>query len=94
MPEEKWAEEELSVAELIKKERALSDIGIRERIVGFLLGAYGFTILATFGLFYLEGLGMISLGKSIMNWLGGAVIGELAGLFSLVIRGMFGKKKA
>jgi len=82
--------EELAVEEFIRKERALSDIGIRENIVRFLLGAYGFSLVATFGLLYLEGLGWISLGKELMNWLGGAIIGELAGLFALVIKGMFG----
>lgn len=83
--------EELAIEEFIQKERALSDIGIRETIVRFLLWAYGFSIVATFGLFYLEGLGRSSLGKELMNWLGGAVIGELAGLFALVVKGVFGK---
>ncbi len=89
-PREPIAEKQkLSIEEFIKKERALSDIEIRETIVRFLLFAYGFSILATFGLFYLKGLGLISLSESLMNWLGGAILGELAGLFALVIRGMF-----
>jgi len=83
--------EKLAIEEFIRKEKALSDIEIRENIVRFLLWTYGFSIVATFGLFYLEGLGWSSLRKELMNWLGGAVIGKLAGLFALVIKGMFSK---
>jgi len=79
----------LDVEEFIKRERALSDIGIRERVVRFLLYAYGFSLIATFCLLYLQGFGVVSLSANLMHWLGGAIIGELAGLFALVIKSVF-----
>lgn len=81
--------ERLNVEEFIKRERALSDIGIREKVSKFLLYAYGFSLIATFCLIFLQGFEMVSLSANLMHWLGGAVIGELAGLFALVIKSVF-----
>ncbi|MFQ6056244.1 MAG: hypothetical protein ACE5J3_09735 [Methanosarcinales archaeon] len=63
----------------------------REKIVTFLLFAYGFALVATFALFFFKGFNFISLGESEMKWIGGAIIGELAGLFALVIKSVFPK---
>lgn len=79
----------LTVEEFIKREYALSEIHIREKIVLFLLIFYGIAIGASFLLFFLRGFGLISLSSSEMKWLGGAIIGELAGLFAIVIKSVF-----
>lgn len=79
----------LTVEEFIKRECALSEIRIKERIVVFLLIFYGVAIGATFLLFYLRGFGLISLSSAEMKWLGGAVIGELVGLFAIVVKSVF-----
>ncbi len=81
----------LTSEEFIKREYALSNIRIKERIVVFLLMFYGASIGATFLLFYLRGFGLITLSLTEMRWLGGAVIGELAGLFAIVIKSVFPK---
>lgn len=79
----------LTAEEFIKREYTLSEIRIKERIVTFLLVFYGVAIVATFFLFYLRGFGLLSLSLTEMKWLGGAVIGELAGLFAIVIKSVF-----
>ncbi|KPJ51309.1 hypothetical protein AMJ40_00455 [candidate division TA06 bacterium DG_26] len=81
----------LTVEEFVKREYALSEIRIKEKIVLFLLIFYGAAIGATFLLFYLRGFGLISLSTTEMKWLGGAVIGELAGLFAIVVKSVFPK---
>jgi hypothetical protein len=79
----------LTVEQFVKREYALSNIRIKERIVLFLLIAYGMAIAATFLLFYLRGFGLVALSLTEMKWLGGAVVGELAGLFAIVIKSVF-----
>ncbi len=82
---------DVSTEDFIKREYALSHIRIKERIILFLFIIYGMAIGATFLLFFLRGFGLISLTLSEMKWLGGAVIGELAGLFAIVIKSVFPK---
>lgn|GEM_PF-2513785 len=81
----------LTVEEFIKREYVQSEIRIKERIVTFLLVFYGVAIAATFLLFYLRGFGLLSMSLTEMKWLGGAVIGELAGLFAIVMKSVFPK---
>lgn len=70
----------------------LSDIARKDQIVQFLLRAYGGTLMATFGLFYLQGFGLVHLPQPTLHWLGAATIGELTGLLALTIRSVFAKK--
>ncbi len=81
----------LTVEEFIKREHALSEIRIKEKIVIFLFVFYGVAIGATFLLFFLRGFGLVSLGLTEMKWLGGAIVAELAGLFAIVIKSVFPK---
>jgi hypothetical protein len=90
-PEMATKAKDVSTEEFIKREYALSHIRLRERIILFLFIVYGFAIGATFLLFFLRGFELISLTLSEMKWLGGAVIGELAGLFAIVIKSVFPK---
>ena len=80
----------------IEHEQAMSNIGLREQIVTFLLWAYGLSLACTFVLFFLQGfqVGGFNLPESILKWLGGAMIAEVAGLLGLVIGALFGKTKA
>jgi len=79
----------LTVEQFVKREYALSEIRIKERIVVFLLIAYGMAIGATFLIFYLRGFGLVALSLTEMKWLGGAIVAELAGLFAIVIKSVF-----
>jgi hypothetical protein len=53
-----------------------------------LLWAYGFVIIATFTIFFLQGfqLGGFHLPDKVLLWLGGATVGEIAGLLMMSIR--------
>ncbi len=53
-----------------------------------LLWAYGFAIVATFAIFFLQGfqLGGFHLPDKVLLWLGGATVAEIAGLLMMSIR--------
>ena len=51
-----------------------------------LLWIYMFAVIATFSIVILWGLGRLELPAKFMNWLGGATIGEIAGLVVMVVR--------
>jgi hypothetical protein len=63
----------------------------RNRIVGFLLAAYGCLLVATMAIFFFQGFRLwgFSLDLSILKWLGGATIGEIAGLLTITINYYF-----
>ncbi len=50
-----------------------------------LLWIYMFAVIATFSIVILWGLGRLELPAKFMNWLGGATIGEVAGLVIIVV---------
>jgi hypothetical protein len=52
----------------------------------FFRRAFGFTLFLTFGAVYLQGLGIFHLSDGILYSLCAATIGQLAGLFVLVLR--------
>jgi hypothetical protein len=63
----------------------------QNRIVGFLLAAYGTLLAATMVIFFLQGFRLwgFFLEPSILKWLGGATIGEVVGLLTITIRYYF-----
>lgn len=63
----------------------------QDRIVTFLLVAYGSLLAATMIIFFLQGFKLwgFNLDTSILKWLGGATIGEVAGLLAIAIRRLF-----
>jgi len=71
-------------------------INQQERIITFLLWAYGALLFATTLIFYLQGLKAwgFSLDEGLLKWLGGATVGEIAGLLTLTVGAVFKKPKA
>lgn len=54
-----------------------------------ILYLFAFAVIATFGIFYLVALSKAHLDNIILQWLGGAVIAEIATLLTLIIKGTF-----
>lgn len=50
------------------------------------LAIYMFTVIATFAVIVLWGLGRLDLPHSFMKWLGGATVGEVVGLLVYVLK--------
>jgi hypothetical protein len=66
-------------------------VDLQQRVVTFLLKAYGWLLGATMLMFFLQGfkLGGFNLDNALMKWLGGATIGEIAGLLTLTFGAVF-----
>ena len=64
---------------------------LRNIVLIFLLCAFGFLLLATMGIFFLQGFRVrgFDLPTKVLLWLGGATIGEVAGLLVLCVRNVF-----
>jgi hypothetical protein len=60
-------------------------------MVIFLLCSYGFLIVSTTAIFFLEGFHFkcFNLDPSLIKWLGGATIGEIGGLLTLTFKESF-----
>jgi hypothetical protein len=84
---EKRLPEQLKLKEWV----SAAHFGLQEQIVVFLLWAYGFLLVATMGIFFLEGFHVcrFSLDVALLKWLGGATVGEIGGLLVLTIRASF-----
>jgi len=65
----------------------------QSRIFIFLFWAYGFLIVTTMLIFFLEGFHFkgFSIDVGLLKWLGGATIGEVGGLLTLTFRAPFRK---
>jgi hypothetical protein len=68
-----------------------SHLRLQDRIINFLLWAYGLSLLTTMAIFLLQGfrLWSFSLDLKVLLWLGGATIGEIGGLLVLTFRVVF-----
>jgi hypothetical protein len=68
----------------------------REKIIHFLLWSYGASLSAIVLIFYLQGFKTwgFNLDGTLLKWLGGATIGELAGLLTLAVGAVFKHPKA
>jgi hypothetical protein len=64
---------------------------LRNIVLVFLLCAFGFLLFTTMGIFFLQGFRVkgFYLPATVLLWLGGATIGEVAGLLILCIRAVF-----
>jgi hypothetical protein len=63
----------------------------KSRVITFLFWAYGFLIVATMLIFFLEGFRFkgFSLDVGLLEWLGGATLGEIGGLLTITIKATF-----
>jgi hypothetical protein len=66
-------------------------LGLRSRISTFLFCAYGFLIVTTVVMYFLQGFRVFYLDVGLLKWLGAATIGEVAGLITLTIKATFKK---
>lgn len=68
----------------------------REKIIHFLLWSYGASLSAIVLIFCLQGFKTwgFNLDGALLKWLGGATIGELAGLLTLAVGAVFKHPKA
>jgi hypothetical protein len=66
-------------------------VDVQQQIVIFLLRAYGFLLVATMAIFFLQGFHVwgFTLEISLLRWLGGATIGEIGGLLVIAFRASF-----
>ena len=64
------------------------------KVINFLLWAYGGLLTATMLIFFLQGFRLwgFSLDVALLRWLGGATVGEIAGLLALTFRAIFRSK--
>jgi hypothetical protein len=73
-----------------------SDLTMRSHIVTFLLWAYGGSLTVTFAIFMLQGLSHATgfqLDRESLRWLGGATVGEIAGLLAITVKHFLGSKQ-
>jgi hypothetical protein len=70
-------------------------INQQEKIIDFLLWAYGGLLLASIVILGLQGFKAwgFNLDATLLKWLGGATIGEIAGLLALTFGAVFRKPK-
>lgn len=78
----------LTVKEFIETETTLSTLRMRERLLTVLLICFTFVIVSTITIFFLQGFEVygFNLDRAILQWLGAATIGEVAGLIYLTIK--------
>jgi hypothetical protein len=63
-------------------------IRLRAQAFCFLRRAFGFSLVTTFGIIFLQGFHLwgFQLSDAFLNWLGGATVGQVAGLFAMVVK--------
>lgn len=84
----------LTPKEFIARKQALSDIRLREGALIFLYWAYGGLLTLTMLIMFLQGFKLWGFGldNALLMWLGGATVGEVAGLAALVYGALFRRK--
>jgi hypothetical protein len=75
-----------SFAQGIQKAEFKNRVKNNSENLRFFRWAFGATLLLTFGVVYLQGYGVFHLSDGIIYSLCGATVGQLAGLFVLVLR--------
>ena len=56
-----------------------------ELVTLVLLGLFAFAVISTFAIIVLWGIGRLELPDRFMAWLGGATVGEIAGLLAAIV---------
>jgi hypothetical protein len=65
------------------------DMTFEQLITLNVLAAFFFTMIETFSLILLRGFGRISVPDKFMHWLGGATVGQVAGMLLWIIKKLF-----
>jgi hypothetical protein len=81
--------------EWVEQITTVNQINLQQKIIGFLLKAYGGLLAATMLIFFLQGFKVagFTLDAALLKWLGGATIGEIAGLLTLTFSAVFKQRK-
>ena len=84
-------QEKLTTREIIERETAFHTMALQRLSVKFLFVAYGGLLASTMVVIFLQGFRFwgFNLDQKFLNWLGGAAIGEIAGLAALVYGALF-----
>jgi hypothetical protein len=88
-------QEKLTTKEIIERETAFHTMALQRLSVKFLFVAYGGLLASTMVVIFLQGFRFwgFNLDQKFLNWLGGAAIGEIAGLAALVYGALFKASK-
>jgi hypothetical protein len=81
-------EERVPAGEELRKIEVKSSVKIRLESACFLRRAFGFSLCMTFLIFFFQGFGLwgFHLSETFLPWLGAATVGQVAGLFAMVLR--------
>ena len=81
----------IQVKDWVEQITVVNTVDLQRKIIGFLLFAYGFLLVSTIAIFFLQGfrLGGFNLDAALLKWLGAATIGEIAGLMALTLKAVF-----
>jgi hypothetical protein len=85
---------ETPVKDWVAEVSVTSALNMRERIVFFLLRAYGLLLAGTMLIYFLQGFNVAGfhLDAELLRWLGAATVGEIGGLLSLTVGHSFTRK--
>jgi len=89
-------QEKLSPRQIIERETAFHTMALQRLSVKFLFVAYGGLLFSTMAVIFLQGFRFwgFNLDQKFLDWLGGAAIGEIAGLAALVYGALFKGSKS
>jgi hypothetical protein len=78
---------ELTPKQFLERATTLRTLRMREKLLTCLLYLYVFLIITTITIFFLQGFHVcgFDLESSLLMWLGGATVGEVAGLITLTV---------
>lgn len=74
---------------LIWAEHGKASFHSDEFIVSTLTGTFIFAVFETFAIILLWGLGRLELPEKFVHWLGGATVGEIATLLTIIVKQVF-----
>jgi hypothetical protein len=82
------------IKEWVTKVTTQANLTQQERMIKFLLRAYGALLTVTIAIFCLQGFKLwnFALDPALLKWLGGATVGEIGGLLLLTFKAVFGKQ--
>ncbi len=79
----------LDVHGYVKDAQVLSNIGLRQSLAIGIFVIFASTVAATYVLIFLWGFEKIKLPSAFAHWLGGATVGQTAGMLLLVLKDLF-----
>ncbi len=84
----------LTIGDFIQKAKAEHEIEMQAILVKWLVKAFVFLLVSTVIIIFLQGFKAFGfeLEKGFLHWLGGAAVGEVAGILVIIIKYLFPKK--